>query len=83
MLRSGKVPITKLEAATSEVMVQIPKERIPLLDEIYRVAQQEERYQRGELRMCTEWDPRLDIFRLLTYSQLPIRLPSLPLRRRL
>jgi hypothetical protein len=49
MLRSRKVPISKLEAATTEVMVQIPTERIPLLDEIYRVAKQEERYDRQEL----------------------------------
>lgn len=50
MLRSGKVPISKLETATSEVTVQIPPERIPLLNEIYQVARHEERYKRGELR---------------------------------
>lgn len=50
MLRSGKVPIAKLEIATSEVTVQIPTERIPLLEEIYLVAHQEERFKRGELR---------------------------------
>ena len=50
MLRSRKVSIDKLEAATAEVMVQIPKERIPLLEEIYQIARQEERYERNELR---------------------------------
>ncbi|KAA8901729.1 hypothetical protein FN846DRAFT_781031 [Sphaerosporella brunnea] len=53
MLRSRKVPIDKLEAATSEVMVQIPKERIPLLNEIYQVARQEERFERSELPPST------------------------------
>jgi hypothetical protein len=47
------VPIDKLEAATSEVMVQIPKERIPLLNEIYQVARQEERFECNELRRST------------------------------
>lgn len=54
MLRSRRVTISKLEGATSEVMVQIPDERIPLLEDIYRVARQEERYVNGELRMWTE-----------------------------
>jgi hypothetical protein len=49
MLRSRRVPIEKLEGATAEVMVQIPKERIPLLNEIYQVAKQEERFLRSEL----------------------------------
>ncbi|KAI5790183.1 hypothetical protein EDC01DRAFT_616572 [Geopyxis carbonaria] len=49
MLRCQKVPISKLESATSEVMVQIPNERIPLLEEIYRVARHEERANRNEL----------------------------------
>lgn len=51
MLRCGKVPISKLVVATSEVMVQIPKERIPLLEEIYMVAEREERCKAGAL--CT------------------------------
>ncbi|KAL7270493.1 hypothetical protein RUND412_006800 [Rhizina undulata] len=49
MLRSRKVPVQKLEDATAEVMAQIPKEKAPLLEEIYRVAKQEERYINGQL----------------------------------
>lgn len=51
MLRYKKIEISKLEQATSEVMVQIPNERVPLLEEIYRVAKQEERLRRGEIRI--------------------------------
>ncbi|KAF8244764.1 hypothetical protein K440DRAFT_6127 [Wilcoxina mikolae CBS 423.85] len=53
MLRCGKVPISKLVTATQEVMVQIPKERIPLLDEIYMVADREERCKAGALSPST------------------------------
>lgn len=53
MLRCGKVPISKLVSATAEVMVQIPKERIPLLDEIYMVAEKEEQFKAGGLRMLS------------------------------
>lgn len=61
MLRYEKIEISKLEQATSEVMVQIPKERIPLLEEIYRVAKQEERLRRGEIRMPSKFSPNLSL----------------------
>ncbi|KAI9766790.1 MAG: hypothetical protein M1840_006265 [Geoglossum simile] len=49
LLRLRKVPIEKLEAATKEVSGNIPKDKQPLLAEIYKVAKMEERYVNGEL----------------------------------
>jgi hypothetical protein len=49
LLRLRKVPIEKLEAATKEVSGNIPKDKQPLLAEIYKVAKMEERYLNGEL----------------------------------
>ena len=57
MLRYDGIIISKLEQATSEVMVQIPKERVPLNEEIYRVAKQEERLRNGEIRMTFSSSP--------------------------
>jgi len=49
VLRCGRVPISKLQAATAEVV--LPNEIVPLLDEVYRVATHEDRCRRGEI--CT------------------------------
>ncbi|KAI5806478.1 hypothetical protein DFH27DRAFT_608628 [Peziza echinospora] len=49
MLRCRKVPISKLENATTEVSAHIEESRIGLLSEIYRVAKMEERYLDGVL----------------------------------
>jgi hypothetical protein len=49
MLRCRKVPVAKLKAATAEATAHIPPEKAPLLEEIYRVAEMEERYIKGGL----------------------------------
>lgn len=53
MIRSGLAPIHKMEEATyaPDIMAKIPKERLPLLQEVFRVAKQEERFRDGQLRM--------------------------------
>lgn len=54
MLRSGKVPINRLELATAEVAAFIPPDKIHLLREIYRVAREEERLNQGEIAPDTK-----------------------------
>ena len=51
MLRCRRVPVERLEMATTEVAGHIQEGRIELLEEIYRVAKMEERYIDGMLRM--------------------------------
>lgn len=50
MLRCRRVPVSKLENATTEVAAHIEECRIGLLEEIYRVAKMEERWITGTLR---------------------------------
>lgn len=50
MLRCRRVTIEKLEMATMEVAAHIEENKLPLLEEIYRVAKMEERYVLGTLR---------------------------------
>lgn len=52
MIRCNIVSISTLEKSTSipEVLSQIPEERMPLLEEVYKVAKQEEKFVNGELR---------------------------------
>lgn len=50
LLRCERTTIKALEAATEDVMVQIPAERIPILKDIYRLAKLEERLRKQELR---------------------------------
>jgi hypothetical protein len=51
MLRLRKCDIDKLEAATNEVATNIPKNKQPLLAEIYKVAKAEERVHKREISM--------------------------------
>ncbi|KZF22612.1 hypothetical protein L228DRAFT_129834 [Xylona heveae TC161] len=47
---SKNITVSKLQASTNEIINTIkPPEKRPILDEIYRVAKEEERYVRGEI----------------------------------
>ncbi len=48
-LRGRGITYNKLEAATNDVIGQLQAESKPMLAELYRVAKQEERYERGEI----------------------------------